>query len=332
VTWSVVIATHTEQRWDYLADAIGSALSQEPAPLEVIVVVDHNPTLLERVQAEYGDRIVAVGNRQRRGPSGSRNTGAEVASGDLVAYLDDDARGQVGWLSAMAASFSDETVVGVGGLAAPHWETGSAPSWLPEEFYWVVGCHYRGHRTTAGPVRAPIGANMAFRRDRLVEVGGFTWQVSRPPYARCEETELAIRLAATSGGKVWFEPGAVVLHSVSASRTTWRYFVRRCRLEGQAKADLSVHLGTQSATSVERGYAIRTLGGAVGRYLKGGLSGRGTDLVRAANVVVGLAVTVFGFAEGHLLRLASQSSGRTTEPTIGVTSAAQSLTAGESTS
>lgn len=314
MTWSIVIATHTEERWDKVVEAVNLTLSQSPPPNEVIVVVDHNQALLDRVKDELGHRVHAVANAEDRGPSGSRNTGALMATGTFIAYIDDDARPEPGWLNALTEPFSDPSVIGVAGLALPHWETGDGPRWLPDEFLWVVGCHYRGHRTTAGPVRAPIGANMAFRREQMIEHGGFAWQVSRPPYARCEETELAIRLAARTGGHVEFQPSAVVLHSVPASRTRWRYFVRRCWLEGQAKADLAAHLGLAGATSVERQYALRALGSGFIRYLGAGLRRPGWDIARAANIGVGFAVTALGFLKGRLRRPASPPDDFMTAP------------------
>ena len=43
---SVIVAAHTEDRWDDIVNAVGSALVQEPPPLEVILVIDHNRALV----------------------------------------------------------------------------------------------------------------------------------------------------------------------------------------------------------------------------------------------------------------------------------------------
>lgn len=300
MTFSVVIATYTEKRWAELVDAVESALHQSPPPHEVIVVVDHNDELLAWVAAELGDRVVVTPNRDRRGLSGARNTGAAVATGDYVAFLDDDARARPGWLASLQAALDRPGVVGAGGLAVPEWEAGSAPSWLPDEFLWVVGCHYRGHRTTSGPVRSPIGANMAYPREVISRVGGFSWQFATPPFDRCDETEFCLRLTSQLGGHIEFEPSAVVDHRVAAERNEWSYFIRRCLLEGRAKAALSVRTGVDTATGVERTYVTRTLPAGFFRYIGRGLMGRPIEFLRAANLLVGLFATAIGFIQGHL--------------------------------
>ncbi len=52
---TVVICVYTERRWSEMLAAVGSALAQSLPPSEVVVVVDHNPALLERLRAELAD-------------------------------------------------------------------------------------------------------------------------------------------------------------------------------------------------------------------------------------------------------------------------------------
>ena len=82
---SVVICAYTEDRWDDLVAAVESVQRQSVPPLEVIVVIDHNPDLLERVRAHIPS-VVAVENREQRGLSGARNSGIAVAQGVVVPY------------------------------------------------------------------------------------------------------------------------------------------------------------------------------------------------------------------------------------------------------
>ena len=55
----------------------------------------------------------------------------------------------------------------------------SRPGWFPDEFDWVVGCTYQGTRTTPGPVRNMLGANMSFRTAELRQIGGFREGIGR---------------------------------------------------------------------------------------------------------------------------------------------------------
>ena len=89
---SVIICTYTEDRWSDLVACVRSARQQIVLPREIVVVVDHNPRLLVRAQAELvGPDVLVIENRETRGLSGARNSGIAAADGSLIAFLDDDA-------------------------------------------------------------------------------------------------------------------------------------------------------------------------------------------------------------------------------------------------
>ncbi|MFD4959680.1 glycosyltransferase family 2 protein [Microbacterium sp. NPDC058389] len=90
---SVVIPTHL--RADLLPRAIRSAFGQSVAPLEVIVVDDADDaatrTRIEQLSREWGPSLVYVRSvSDEHGASISRNAGARVARGEVLAFLDDD--------------------------------------------------------------------------------------------------------------------------------------------------------------------------------------------------------------------------------------------------
>jgi GT2 family glycosyltransferase len=271
---SVVICAYSLDRWSDLVVAVQSVIYQSAPPREVVVVVDHNPTLLDLVRTRLPE-VIAVENHQRRGLSGARNSGIAAASGAIVAFLDDDAVAREDWLERLAAGFADQRVMGVGGAVLPHWAD-APPRWFPAEFLWVVGCTYRGMPTTTAQIRNPIGANMAFRRDVFDEIGGFQCGIgrlgSRP--VGCEETELCIRASQRwPDREVRYEPRARVWHRVPAQRGRWSYFRSRCFAEGLSKALVSQLVGTNDGLSSERTYTLQTLPA-------GALKGLGDGLAR----------------------------------------------------
>lgn len=301
---TVVICAYTMLRWEQLIAAVGSALAQTPAPHEVLVVVDHCPELEDVARGTFGHpHVTVLANEGRRGLSAARNTGLAHARGEVVAFLDDDAVADPGWLAAHGRHYGDTAVIGVGGLVVPVWE-GRSPGWFPAEFGWVVGCSYRGQPTRTGPVRNPLGANMSFRRAELKAVGGFATNLGRVGDSRagCEETELSLRAtSAFPGSHVVFEPAAVVWHNVPVSRGTWTYFRSRCWAEGVSKAGMRRMVASPGALVTERAYAGRVLPRAVGRYLAEAVRER--DAARAARagaVVAGLGTTTLGFVVGRL--------------------------------
>jgi glycosyltransferase involved in cell wall biosynthesis len=295
---SVVVCAYTERRWDALVEAVQSVARQIPTAAETIVVVDHNPDLLARAREAFSTATV-IANEGARGLSSARNTGVRAASGQVVAFLDDDAAAHDAWLATLAEPFTDAAVIAAGGLAVPDWQS-RRPGWLPEEFLWVVGCSYRGLPDTQVAVRNPIGANMAFRREVLLQAGGFAdgiGRVGRLPLG-CEETELSIRARSLTGGEIRHLPHCRVSHRVTADRTTWRYFRRRCWAEGVSKALVRSSVGPTAALAAERTYVLRTLPGGVGRGLIAFARGERAGLVRAAAIVAGLTLTASGYFWG----------------------------------
>jgi len=298
---SVVICAYTERRWDALAEAVTSVAAQTPAPLQTIVVIDHNPALLARACACLAriERVTVIANTGVRGLSGARNSGVACAHGEIVAFLDDDARAEPGWLASLVAPFSNANVIGAGGVARPEWEA-AAPQWIPEEFLWVVGCSYRGLPAMFAPIRNPIGANMAFRRDVLERTGGFAdgiGRIGRTPLG-CEETELSIRARELTGGTIVHVPHCTVRHRVSAERTSWSYYRRRCWSEGLSKALVRARVGAGAALASEREYVFRTLPSAFFNELRASLGGNFLGAVRACAIVVGVAITAAGYLSG----------------------------------
>ncbi len=301
-TVSVVICAYTEARWDKLVDAVESVRAQQPPPLDVILVSDHNERLQDRLVERFPD-VTVVANTERQGLSGARNSGLREANGEVIAFMDDDARARPEWLRRLAEAYEEPSVVGAGGAIIADWETGR-PGWFPQEFDWVVGCTYRGMPDRPTPVRNAIGCNMSFRREVFDEVGGFTHGIGRigtRPLGG-EETELSIRtLRRWPEHRILYLPAAAVDHVVPAARGRLRYFRSRCYAEGLSKAAIAKLTGASSALATERGYAVRTLSSGVLTNLADVVRRRDPQAVlRALAIVAGLAITTAGYLVGAL--------------------------------
>jgi GT2 family glycosyltransferase len=309
--FSVVICAYTDRRWEDIVAAVASIGAQTRPPARTILVVDHNPPLLERARVAF-PAVLVVPNTGRVGLSGGRNTGVSHAVGDVVAFLDDDARAEPDWLERLAAGYSNPSVIGVGGAATPVWP-GQRPSWLPPEFDWVVGCSFVGMPRVAAPVRNLIGANMSFRREVFDTVGGFTdglGRVGSRPLG-CEETELGIRLRQWRAGvRLVYEPAAVVRHRVTTDRMAWRYFCSRCYAEGLSKAMVSRLVGARDALDTERRYVRSVLPRAMVRGLDPRQQHRSAGIARVGAIVAGLALATAGYARGTLASRLVHRGGR----------------------
>jgi glucosyl-dolichyl phosphate glucuronosyltransferase len=297
---SVVICAFTLDRWDQLREAVGSVLDQSHPAHEVILVVDHSDELLERARAELPG-VRALPSEDGAGLSGARNTGVRHARGDVVAFMDDDARADRDWLASIAPWYEDPLTIGVGGHIDPLWE-GQAPPWFPPELHWAVGGTHTGVPTTVAPVRNLFGSNMSFRREALEESGGFRSDMGRVGSAgmNCEETELAIRASLMRPGSVVLHvPAARVAHRVGRGNASWGYLVRRCWAEGLSKALVTRYVGSRSGLSSERAYVARVLPRGVAAGLRDALRGDRHGLARAAAIAVALTTTGAAYGYGR---------------------------------
>jgi glycosyltransferase involved in cell wall biosynthesis len=298
---TVVVCAYTERRWDQTRAAAASVLGQSPRPMQMILVIDHNPDLAARARRELTG-ITVLENDGKPGLSGARNTGLAAATQPVTAFLDDDAEARPGWLASLLEPYLDVKVVATGGSVHPRWPK-VRPRWLPPTFDWVVGCSYLGLPETPNAIRNPIGANMSVRTELALRAGAFdvsVGRVGRRPRG-CEETEMAIRLTASvPGSVVWYVPDAAVDHHVADDRISFRYFVSRCWHEGRSKADVVRLAGATAGLQSERRHTAVVIPRALIRDALALATGDVAALARIGATTSGVAVTASGYAAGRI--------------------------------
>jgi glycosyltransferase involved in cell wall biosynthesis len=306
---SVVVAAWSLDAKPDLEACAAALAAQTVAPREVLFVIDHNPELAAWAR-EHLTAVTVLENSHERGVVGGRNTGLEAASGPIIAFTDDDAAPEPGWIAGLLDAFADQRAVGVGGALDPDW-VGAEPRWLPPEFYWVFGCSYRGLPTTKAPIRNAIGANMAVRRDALEAVGGFAAGVT-PRELRLggkvlsaghalDDTSLGIRVAAAFPGTYWlYQPSARVRHKVAPGRTTFRYFLIRNFEEGEGKAALAGAVGAETGLAAERRHLLVTIPSGFLRGFGELLRGDAHGPLRSLALLAGTGAAAAGYAVAKL--------------------------------
>jgi glucosyl-dolichyl phosphate glucuronosyltransferase len=284
---SVVIACHTEDRWDHVLASVDSVIQQHPPADAIIISVDHAPNLYKRLTGIF-PRVTVVENRFQRGASGNRNSGALATNTPFIAFLDDDARARPGWLARLIKPLEDPKVVGTGGFVAPAWSS-RKPRWFPDEFAWTVGVSHSGLPTTQVSVRNVWSENMAVRRDVFHQVGGFRPDFNKVGHiSRPEDTDLCIRMGKWRDESSWiFVPDAIVDHHVGDERTQIKYFLRRCFLEGRGKVELARINDGSIDLPDERIYLRRTIPRGIARGIRDGLSSKEIDHFYRVGAMVG---------------------------------------------
>lgn len=265
---SVVVPAWNFERRAELAKCVAAIGAQSAPPLETIVVSDHNPELSAWARAELPGAIV-VENQHERGVVGGRNTGGAAASGEIIVFTDDDTEAEPDWLERLLQPFADPSVVAVGGALEPNF-LGPEPRWLPLEFFWIFGCSYAGLPAGLAPIRNPIAANMAIRRQAFERIGGF--RIGVPPRQlklggrviagghALEDTDLGIRLGREfPGDSILYQPAAVVHHNVEPAQATLSYLLARSYEEGEGKAVLARTIGAGEGLESERRHLLVTI-------------------------------------------------------------------------
>lgn len=218
---SVVVCSRNGERT--LRECLDGILALDYPDFEVILVDDGSTDRTAEIGRDAGVRVVSAGGR---GLGHARNVGLEAATGEIIAYIDDDAYPDPHWLRYLAAVFLETDCVGAGG-----------PNLPPPDDRLVAGCvaHVPGgptHVLLTDTVAEHVpGCNMAFRVDALREIGGFD------PRFRVagDDVDVCWRIRAR-GWTLGYHPAAVVWHH---RRDTVRAYWRQQRLYGHAEAILA---------------------------------------------------------------------------------------------
>ena len=296
---SVVVCTYDPAVFDSFRDVADDVLDQTYSPVELVIVVDGRPDLADRVRAAYGDRenVVVHENDANRGLLESRNAGAELASGDVVAFTDDDVRIDPDWVAELVAAYERTDALAVGGRMTPEWVAGR-PAFLPAEFFWLVGVTHRGFgpdgdETAAGEVRNTFGSNISFNREVFLELGGFDPSIGgRKGDANLQggETELCARLAREYGQGVYYTPDARVAHKVFAYRTRPGWLADRAFWQGYSKRAMETLI--PDSTGEESAFLGRLLTEFLPRRLWNLLREPSRDRAAQLVALVGFAILV----------------------------------------
>jgi GT2 family glycosyltransferase len=171
--------------------------------MEVIAVDDGGDVPLVPVVEALKDRIeVTLHVQERRGPAAARNAGARLASGELLAFVDDDCLADRSWLLALAQRHVREPTATLGGRTV---------NALGENLFAAVSQHVLDLASTNGPGGAGepafLGAaNLAIPAADFAAIGGF-----REDLQAAEDRELCHRLRS-KGVRVAFVEDAIVRH------------------------------------------------------------------------------------------------------------------------
>lgn len=244
---SVVVCTYSEERYDIFSECVESILGQTYEPIELVIIVDGNDTVFERVTRDFGDvddlvaNLIIYNNDQNRGISYSRTKGAELGGGEIVAFIDDDGVAEPDWIEEHIAMYEATSAIAVAGEVAPDWIHG-APKFFPEEFYWLVGCTEPGFAEHGAEIRNGYGSNVSYQREKFLEIGGYDANTGRKGdrHIQAHEAPAGIRLQRHFGKGVIYTADSVVNHRLFHYRGRFKWLVFRSFWQGFSKRVMEV--------------------------------------------------------------------------------------------
>ena len=252
---SAIIAT--SRRADLAIRLLRSLLANDYPILEVVVVDQDRERCLESlIQSAFpGESRVVYIWVEGENLSRARNVGANLAIGDILVFLDDDAIVAPGLISAYAAAFDGiwPSLGAVAGRLDPDFEI-PRPGWLPEEALQLLGIYDDGSEFR--PMREdhlPMGANFAVARQLFESCGPFDerlgYSYSRRQSMLAGEDSLFTLRIKRKGHQLYYAPAAAARHRIAAAKLSFFYLLRRYYWEGATQLTLLYLTGQISRAS-----------------------------------------------------------------------------------
>lgn len=203
-----------------ISNCLSGILELDYPNFETIVVNDGSTDNLEAIVRRFPVKLISTPNQ---GLSAARNIGMEHATGEIIAYLDDDAYPDPHWLTYLAAAYRNSAHAGIGG-----------PNLSPYNDAPVATCVAN---SPGGPVHVLLtdeiaehipGCNMSFRKAVLEEIGGFdpTFRIAGDDVDLCWRVQKA-------GYTLGFHPTALVWHH---RRNNVKAYWKQQKAYGKAEA------------------------------------------------------------------------------------------------
>lgn len=218
---SVVVATYNGAKT--LRVCLRSLCKLNYPDYEIIVIDDGSKDEAPEVAQSFDPERVKYIRQENLGLSVARNTGWTAATGEIVAYTDDDCRADEDWLYYLAGDLAGSDFAAMGG------HNFLPPEDSPTAAAVMAAPGGPGHvMLTAREAEHIPGCNMAFRKDALEAIGGFD-----PMYRKAgDDVDVCWRLQE-AGYQIGFNPAGFVWHY---RRSTVGAYLKQQSGYGEAEA------------------------------------------------------------------------------------------------
>lgn len=233
-TYKVSVAICTYNRSKLLALCIESlALMDFPKNDFEVIVVDNNSKddtagLCRSMISKYSSLNLRYVLETKQGVAHTRTRGASEASGEIVAYIDDDCIAEPNWLKEIVQFYdAHPEAMSTGGRIIPKY-TVPVADWFGKYFWGLVANYDLGKKVfQMKGVRYPSGANMHFRKKAFEQYGYFDGDLGRSGNSLMAGEEKAMYLKLINHHeKVYYLPHVIVHHHVEGNKFDKAYVKR----------------------------------------------------------------------------------------------------------
>lgn len=218
---SIVIVTYNREF--ILKECLNSLFSQEdPGAFEVIVIDNHcADKTAASLKNAFNGKIKIISSGSRVSLAEAKRLGISAASGDIIAFTDDDCLVKRNWLKEINRALERNDFCGGATLPA----SGHFPRWWKSSLNWMIGIN-----DSPGIKFPPLGGNAAFRRHVLSRIENGALPKELLPYG---EDNFRIQKALAAGFSLGINRDMIVYHQIPAERLTLSFLFKRSWQEGR---------------------------------------------------------------------------------------------------
>ncbi|MFZ5555048.1 MAG: glycosyltransferase [Bacteroidota bacterium] len=232
---SFIVCTYNREKYIYRSLESIAVQNADKNDFELIAVnnnsTDSTDSLCKKISEKFPGLNYTYIIETEQGLSAARNRGMKEAKGDVFVFMDDDAFAEKEYSKNIITFYeANPDVMATGGRTYPQFEE-EKPKWMSHFLMPLVAAVDRGEQPHPFPRNMfPIGANMAFRRKIMEEVGFFDVNLGRKGknLQGGEEKDLFNRIRA-KGYQPWYLPSTKVHHIIPANRMTTDYIRKQAR-------------------------------------------------------------------------------------------------------
>ncbi len=232
---SVIICTYNREQ--HIGRALESLIPQTASKDEYeIVVVDNNSTdgtsqIIQNFKQKYPDYHIQTTVETNQGLSFARNKGIELAKGEIISFIDDDAIAREDFVEKIITNTQAfPNHYAFGGKVLPKYENGETPEWMSPYIERIISIVDMGDKIKSFGKTYPVGCNMFFRKEIFDKIGNFNTRLR----LRSDDKYIFMKIKE-AGYEVLYFPDVVVQHFIDTFRTTQEYVVKVSRLNGKSE-------------------------------------------------------------------------------------------------